>query len=139
MRSNSRLPVASPKTAAILNMSAFFGTRGKTSYSLIPMVMKNTNNLALFGPKQLKKAARILLAYKSRQDQSTFRGYEVALEYNRHIGEVFLVDEGACVAFLDGRQLRMWHLCLECERQGFTEDLLQEGECVHCGGRCTCC
>lgn len=80
-----------------------------------------TDDLSLFGYRELKEAGKLLTAYRSDNDQTTqLMGDGLKVWFNLNSGYVFLADEDYATAMMEGDELRDWLNCPECGEEGFT-------------------
>lgn len=86
-----------------------------------------TSDLAEFGFAELREAARLLTAYCDNPSILSL-GSDVRVCLNRESGFVFLSDEDYAVAMMNGDKLEMFYSCPECGKEGFAEDMEDEGD-----------
>ena len=86
-----------------------------------------TSDLADFGFSELREAARLLSAYCDNPSAVNL-GNDIRIFMNRDSGFVFLCDEDFGVAMMNGDKLEMFYSCHECGKEGFAEDLEDEGD-----------
>jgi len=89
--------------------------------------MDNTNDLSLLGIYELRQAGRLLSMFKTEFDLSDL-GEGVKIEYNPNSGLVFLVDSDFNVGMFDGVYIRRFHSCPECGFEGYSHQLLDDGD-----------
>lgn len=88
--------------------------------------MNNTQDLSKFGYRELDIAADLLKAYATSPPEFLTDG--VTIEFNVNSGEVFLVDEDYNVAMLSDGKLAEWYTCAYCGKEGFAEDIEDDGK-----------
>lgn len=81
-----------------------------------------TENLADFGSRERKEAARLL----AEPLPETFNDDGVKLAFNRNSGYVFLVNSDYQCAMMNGPDLCVFHTTPYEGHEGFIEDLLNE-------------
>lgn len=80
----------------------------------------NTRDLSKFGYREKDLAAELLKALSN--GQGDFLEDDIAVEFNPHSGNVFLVDADNNVGMMNGDKLEQWFYCHECGEEGFKED-----------------
>ena len=85
-----------------------------------------TSDLGEFGFGELREAARLLSAYCDNPSAVSL-GENVRIFMNKNSGFVFLSDDDYSVAMMNGDKLEMFYSCPECGKEGFAEDLEDEG------------
>jgi len=99
----------------------------------------NTNDLSLFGFRELGMAGDLLTAmsdnkYQDQAEGGNF-GSGAKLEFNPNSGEVFIVDDDCKVLMLNGDgKVEEWVTCAECSEEGFKSQvhLSEDGTCTGC-------
>ena len=86
-----------------------------------------TSDLSHFGMRELKMAAKLLVAYCAAPPD--FLGNGLCVMMNMHSGYVFLTDEEFTVAMMNGDKLEQFHSCSECGAEGFAEELQECRDC----------
>lgn len=89
--------------------------------------MNNTRDLMDFGYRELDIAGDLLKTVKTNKDKSSLCN-QVAIEFNPQSGEVFLLDEDYNVAMMNGEFLEDFLNCPHCGFEGFSEDIMLQGE-----------
>lgn len=80
-----------------------------------------TKDLSGFGYRELDMAGDLLKAYA--ECGTDFLGDNVTLNFNPYSGNVFLSDEDYHVGMInDNGELREWHCCPYCGKEGFDGD-----------------
>ena len=95
--------------------------------------MDNTRDLSKFGYRELDLAGDLLKALNNPAVNKTkFLGDGVAVEFNPHSGNLFLVDEDFNVAMMNGDNLEDFFSCPYCGHEGFLEDMKHEAKDKEC-------
>lgn len=94
--------------------------------------MGNTRDLLDFGYRELDMAGDLLKAFKTVNDDTTYLGSNITIEFNPNSGCVFLVDEDYNVAMMNGHNLEDWFSCPICGHEGFKEDMKHNENNAEC-------
>tara|TARA_R100001530_G_scaffold112217_3_gene79269 strand:+ start:919 stop:1251 length:333 start_codon:yes stop_codon:yes gene_type:complete len=87
-------------------------------------MISNTKDLAKFGYRELKEAAKLLETFKTDKDDTCFLGSSICLEFNPNSGCVFLVDDDGNVAMMLGEKLEDFLSCPDCGEEGSFSEFL---------------
>lgn len=86
-------------------------------------------NLADFGYRELEMAAKLLTAYKSKNDLTRYFDDDgVTIMMNQNSGNVFLTNSNFDVAMMNGDDLEDWFYTPCSGYEGFAEDLKEQYE-----------
>ena len=92
-----------------------------------------TENLSLYGYRELDMVADLLKAYKTENDHTEFfDDCGVKPMFNQMSGYVFLTNENYDVAMMNGDYLEDWFICPYCGHEGFKEDMEHEPQDEDC-------
>jgi hypothetical protein len=93
-----------------------------------------TTDLADFGARERKMLIDLMSAWEKQGLPDDFHTEEVMPMMNRNSGFVFLTNSEFQVAMLNGDNLEIWHSCINCGHEGFSEDcqINEDGECNEC-------
>jgi len=87
-----------------------------------------TTDLSRFGSRELDMAIDLLKAYRYQLPE--FLGRHLALHFDIHSGQVYLQDEDYNTGMLDNDQLKQYVVCEDCNKEGFLDDLDENGNKV---------
>lgn len=86
-----------------------------------------TTDMAKFGSRERKLAAKLLTASVEQGFPNDFNDDEVTVTMNTNSGNVFLTNSDFQVAMMNGNKLESFYSCPECGHEGFKEEMDHEG------------
>jgi hypothetical protein len=95
--------------------------------------MTTTTNLADFGYRELKEAAKLLSLFCEKGSPFEYCNDGVTVMFNKNSGHVFLTNDEYEVAMADGDKLVLFYHCPDCGAEGFEEDISWNKHECRCG------